>query len=549
MNDVRRLNLRVVRSYGPLLAVAMVFLLMAVVVPTADRAHEAYAGNVEVPTFATGQAAGPEGAAAAGAAATDGTAAAGDTTGGAGSGGGSQGGVTPCTDRTLQVPGDPYSPPCYAFSGNNGGSTYQGVSDKEILVTVRTLEGPSAAEIFADISGEQVSDSPEAYRNTANALAEYFSTRFQMYGRKIKLVEFRGEGNGATELLGGGKEKALADAVRASKEHKAFADISAITIPYADALAQQKMVNIGSPYPSREWFVRRRPYSWSLFPDGTNVVESSAAAFLSRLAPGSKADYAGAGIKGQTRKFGIVAPENQEYQESVNAFMRKARAAGIPISLNMKYKLDLSSMPNQASNIIAQLKDAGITSVLCACDPVMLALGMTPKANEQGYEPEWITSGLAFVDQDIVSQLIDQDQWARAFGIAYNAESEPQGRSFPYAAFKQMRPNDEPAFGVEEIYYQMYLLAIGIQMAGPNLTPQTFEAGMFAYPGGTGPRGLWGFGEGDYTPTDDFREIWWDPNRISGQNNKPGAWVQLNGGARWSPQKPPTGPAGYFKEG
>jgi hypothetical protein len=526
----------------------MGFLLMAVVVPTAHREHEAYAGSVEVPTF-TSEVAGPQAAGTDGTATGGATGPAGSTPGGAAGQGASQGGVTPCTDRTLQVPGDPYSPPCYAFSGDNGGSTYQGVSDKEILVTVRTLEGPSAAEIFADISGEQVSDSPEAYRNTANALAEYFSTRFQMYGRKIKLVEFRGEGNGANELLGGGKEKALADAVRASKEHKAFADISAITIPYADALAQQKMVNIGSPYPSREWFERRRPYSWSLFPDGTNVVESSAAAFLSRLTPGSKADYAGAGIKGKTRVFGIVAPENQEYQESVNAFMRKAKDAGIPISLNMKYKLDLASMPNQASNIIAQLKDAGITSVLCACDPVMLALGMTPKANEQGYEPEWITSGLAFVDQDIVSQLIDQDQWARAFGIAYNAESEPQGRSFPYAAFKQMRPNDEPAFGVEEIYYQMYLLAIGIQMAGPNLNPQTFEAGMFAYPGGSGPRGLWGFGPGDYTPTDDFREIWWDPNRISGQNNKPGAWVQLNGGARWSPRKPPTGPAGYFKEG
>ena len=29
----------------------------------------------------------------------------------------------------------------------------------------------------------------------------------------------------------------------------------------------------------------------------------------------------------------------------------------------MKYKLDIDSMPNQASNIIAQLKDAGITTV------------------------------------------------------------------------------------------------------------------------------------------------------------------------------------------
>ncbi len=163
----------------------------------------------------------------------------------------------------------------------------------------------------------------------------------------------------------------------------------------------------------------------------------------------------------------------------------------------------------------------------------MLAIGLTPKANEQGYEPEWITAGLAFVEQDIVAQLIDKNQWKHSFGIAYNAESEPIGRSFPHAAYKTQRPNDEPAFGVEEIYYQLYMLAIGIQMAGPNLTPESFEAGMFAYPGGSGPRGGWGFGPGDYTPMDDFREIWWDTNRISPQNNKPGAWVQLNNGARY----------------
>jgi hypothetical protein len=206
-------------------------------------------------------------------------------------------------------------------------------------------------------------------------------------------------------------------------------------------------------------------------------------------------------------------------------------------------------MPNQASNIIAQLKDRGVTTVICACDPVMLALGIAPKANEQGYNPEWMTSGLAFGDQDIVAQLTDPKQWQHAYGIAYNAESEPIGGSFPYAAYKSMRPNDEPAFGVEEIYYSMYMLAIGIQMAGPDLKPETLEAGMFTYPGGSGPRGLWGFGPGDYTPTDDFREIWWDPNRISPQNNKPGAWVQLNGGQRYTAENPPRGPGAFFKEG
>jgi hypothetical protein len=96
------------------------------------------------------------------------------------------------------------------------------------------------------------------------------------------------------------------------------------------------------------------------------------------------------------------------------------------------------------------------------------------------------------------------------------------------------------------MYYGMYMLALGIQLAGPNLTPQTFEAGMFSYPGRSGPRGFWSFGEGDYTPTDDFREIWWDPDRISPQNNKPGAWVQINGGARQTAETMPSGPAPFF---
>jgi hypothetical protein len=86
-------------------------------------------------------------------------------------------------------------------------------------------------------------------------------------------------------------------------------------------------------------------------------------------------------------------------------------------------------------------------------------------------------------------------------------------------------------------------------MAGPNLTPETFQAGMFAYPGGQGPRGLWGFGPGDHTPTDDYREMWWDPNRISPQNNQKGAWVQLGNGKRYTPETAPQGPAPFFKEG
>ncbi len=539
--------------YGPIAAALVVFTLVIAFVSPVTRDHEVLAGSIQVPLAGGTTPTTAPGAADTGAAATSGGATA-DGGGGAGTGAGTNpsapatGGVTPCTDRTMQVPGDPYSPPCLAFSGDNGGATSTGVTGDEIVVSVRTLEGPTAGEIFADISGEHVEDSPQAYVDTLNALGEYFSSRFQFYGRHLHFEIFKGEGNGSDELLGGGREAALADSVRA-RDLGAFADLSAITLPYADSLTRQGIIGFGAPYPSRSWFVERRPYAWSLFPDGTLVSESGVADTVARLRGQDTAEYAGDAIRGKPRVYGLIAPENAEYQESVESYIKGVEAAGFHIKTSLRYKLDISSMPNQASNIIAQLKNDGVTTVVAAADPVMLALGLAPKANEQNYEPEWLTGGLAFVEQDIVSQLIDNRQWRHAFGTAFNAESEPMGASFPYAAYKQIRPGDEPAFGVEEIYYSMYMLALGIQLAGPNLTPQSFEAGMFSYQGASGPRGHWSFGPGDYTPTDDFREIWWDPERISGQNNKPGAWVQVNGGARYTAHNVPQQPAPFFQGG
>lgn len=557
MIDLNRDVRRTVRPYLPIALAAVAFLLMAVVVAPAPRAEQSLAGSVEVPldtvspgdTGVGGEGSGAPGTAPGGTTANGadgGTQGSGSDGGSNGSGGGDGGGVQPCPDRAEQVPGDPYSPPCLTFSGDNGGATHTGVTEDEIVVTIRTLEGPSAAEIFADISGENVASSDAQVEETIRALGEYFSTRYQFYGRKLRFEFFRGEGVGASELLGGGKEAALADSVRAT-ERNAFADMSAITLPYADALTRQGIVGIGAPYPSRQWFEERAPYAWSLFPDGTVVTEAAVNNIVARLRDQPVAEYAGEGLRGKERVYGIVAPENAEYQESVNRYIELVEQNGFDIAINLKYKLDINTMPNQASNIVAQLKDTGVTSVICACDPVMLALGMAPKANEQSYHPEWLTGGLAFVEQDIVAQLIEQRQWSRAFGLAFNAESEPLGNSFPYRAFKSVRPNSEPAFGVEEAYYQMLMLAIGIQMAGPTLTPDTFQAGMFSYPGGSGPRGAWGFGPGDYTPIDDYREIWWDPEKISPQNNQPGAWVTANDGARYGVGERPSTPNAYFE--
>ena len=100
---------------------------------------------------------------------------------------------------------------------------------------------------------------------------------------------------------------------------------------------------------------------------------------------------------------------------------------------------------------------------------------------------------------------------------------------------------DEPAFSVDLIYYQMQMMAIGLQMAGPTLSPQTFEKGMFAYPPKLGPAGYWVFGQHDYTAANDVREIYWDPAATSTYNGKKGAFKEPNPGVRWKQGEIPTG--------
>jgi hypothetical protein len=524
---------RLVRGYGPLLAAALLFLLMAVFVPTVDREVVTTSG-----TSAGSDAGGSADVLGSNETAEDGTGAA--AGGGAGGTGGTAAGKAAlppgvksgCPNKPKQVPNDPYAPPCVLFSGNNGGATARGVTGDKIVVAARVLNEPGFQQALADVAGAQISDTPEDVKRTVLGMVDYFNKSFQFYGRKMAIAFYDGKGSSTTELLGGGQEEAEADATTVAEEIKAFADMTAGTVPYHDALTRRKVLAFGAPYTSREWMTERRPYSWSIATDCSIVTESVAEFAVKRLAK-RKAEFAGPAFQQQTRKFGTLSPENPWYQECADAGAKIAEKAGLPFGERIKYKLDLGSMSNQATNVIAKLKSAGVTSVICGCDPVF-PIFLTQKAQEQGYTPEWIVTGTALTDQDIVGQLYEKEQWKHAFGISYLGSPQPIRGSDGYFAYKSVR-SDEPAFIVDIIYYQLYMIALGIQLAGPNLTPQTFEAGMFSYPGGAGRVGTWGFGPKQYTPTQDFREIWWNGTATSTQNGKQGAYIEVDGGKRYKP--------------
>src|SRR5436305_14814440 len=186
---------RIVRGYGPVVALILVLVLIAVLVPSkAQKATNAAAvGASESSDQSAGvpganAAAGPTGAAAAGPQGSAGQA------GTAGKTVSLPGKTTACTTQALQVPGDPYSPPCIQFTGDNGGSTSKGVSKDSITMAVRLTADQSFQQTLAQLAGAQLRDTNDDNVRTINALAQYFNTHYQFYGRKITDKTFNGQG-------------------------------------------------------------------------------------------------------------------------------------------------------------------------------------------------------------------------------------------------------------------------------------------------------------------------------------------------------------------
>ena len=526
---------RLLRGYGPLAVFAVLVLLMALLVPSKSvKPTTVNTGASDTGLSSSGDQATEDTTVVQGAAGQAGTA---GQAAAAGSKTTSIAAKNPCSDRKDQVPGDPYSPPCVAFSGNNGGSTSKGVNATEIHVAYRVLNEKGFQQTLAALAGASLQDTPEDTKRTVAALAEYFNKTFQFYGRKIVIDFYNGQGSNTTELLGGGQDKAEADADTV-KSMGSFADMSATSEPYADALARRGILGFGDPYLSQPWHDQHRPYIWSLATDGT-LVANEAAEYAGKRLCGKPAQWAGGSLKGKARNIATFAPENSWYQESVQIARTTLQKYNCQPGVNVSYQLDLGTMSNQAQNIIPKMKSAGVTTILCGCDPIMPVF-LTGEMNREQYYPEFVIVGTALTDTDIVGQLWNQNEAAHAFGVSSLETPVPPTQTIAYEAYKKVR-TDEPAFSVDLIYFQMEMMAIGIQMAGPNLNPSSFEQGMFSYPPKLGPAGFWQFGPHDYTAANDVREVYWDPNATSTYNGKQGAFKEPLPGVRWKQGQIPTG--------
>lgn len=541
---------RLLRGYGPVAAIAALVVIVALAVPSKvpSKASVVSSGTGTSGAQAIQNGNGANGSTSAattqtggsGAPASGGSSGAAGQAGSAGSTVNTPGKVLPCNGRTDQLPGDPYSPPCETFSGSNGGATATGVTPTAINVAVRLTTDQSFQNTLAQLAGAQLRDTNADNQRSLSALIDYFNARFQFYGRKIVPHYFTGQGSLGNELQGYGQAAAEADA-QTAKSMGVFADLTAESEPYATSLWRDGVMGFGDPYMPNFWHQQHAPYDWSVATDGTKVATAAANYAVSKLCPtGAPAVYAGGNMKNAPRKFAGIAPENELYKVSASVFSQVMGQHSCSPG-QFYYQLDLGTESQQAANLVAQMKAGGYTTIICGCDPIF-PVYLSGQAAQQGYFPEFIDIGTALTDQDYVGQLYNQSFMTHALGISPNAPTVPYTQTIGYAAYKTQRP-DQPSFFVNLIYLQLDMLAIGTQMAGPHLTPASFQQGMFSFPAKVGPAGDWGWNSSQYTTPNDVREICWSTGTVSPYNGKAGAFLGTSN-QRWSVDSIPAGKPG-----
>ncbi len=421
---------------------------------------------------------------------------------------------------------DPQSPPCVNYwEGNNGGATSKGVSRDEIRVAVA-----------------QYND----YRQFFDTFVDFFNRRFEFYGRQLRLLPL--------PVVDYSTKPAdmRAAAERADVELHSFAATSwdhqgLVLNPsvFYNELSRRGIVStdhqsvLRSSRDIEQW----RPYQWSFSPT-LDELQGNLGEMSCKSLVGRSASHAGPILVTKLRKFAIIVnvvpgvppPDMTPLQQTLE------RCGSGPVRI-----VEFSDR-TQLEAIFADFRLSDITSISCPC-----SVGFEPMlaASDSGYQPEWITTGIFVEGFEFVYRAFSPpDQVAHLFGLGGQNKILPITDRPSYWATKEQNPQTSQNLSQQSaIYSELLLLAAGIQMAGPHLTPETFEQGLFRTrfpnPGAGGPP-YWqarvGFGPGDHTMIDDLPLLWWserahgyDEGTGGAFESHAGGFCYIDGGARHSP--------------
>lgn len=449
-----------------------------------------------------------------------------------------------------------YMPPCVEWGGgDNKGATARGVTATTIKIAIwQGQEDPATRQV---LSGARLNDTPPVVERMYESLRKYFNNHYETYGREVVFETVTASGESTSDAA------MRADAVKIADEMGAFAAFTGNALApmptvLAKELAQRGVVCICTTSLSSAFYQEHPPLIWSSLPTIDEYAAHSAEYAAKRLGRNNAA-FAGPLIQNQKRVYCLmiivgqnttIDPEGPRGRDIVKAAYAKR---GLSFKEVVEYFYAPGQNQDDITNMIGQLKNGGCTTVVPVVDPIMPIL-ITKEATKQAYFPEWYVMGTGLSDTTTIARFYDQQQWEHAFGISPlwvtwdRVENSAGYHEYHHGIGGAGNKGDEGAL-INVYRASFQTLWTGIHMAGPELTPGTFEKGMYAYPktGGNPANPLVYQNRAFPTAIKDFSEIWYDPTLVGPDErseNGAGMIVRADAGKRYDagewPQSAPS---------
>jgi hypothetical protein len=450
--------------------------------------------------------------------------------------------------------------PCiepWAEGTDNGGATAPGVTaDEIVVVNYKGQPDPLTQALVEDVGADT---DPNAVNNNEIDYINMFADLAETYGRSIRLVTIEATGSPSDATA------AQADALRAIEEDP-FIVIGGPgqTPAWWQALAAEEITCVCGTTESADVMAQVAPYIWPVAMSPEQADEHLLELVGKQLV-GKNAEFAGdEAMQSQPRVFGWIQAETEtgEYTARNDAFeARLEEEYGGTIAARSTYFFDPGAAAEVATTTIARMKEAGVTTIILSTDPLIPA-NITSEATAQNYFPEWVIGPSVLVDTTIFGRSFDQTQWAHALGMSIPTARAERELGDSYVGY-QWYYGTEPQVNSQATQYPgPFIAMLGIHLAGPNLTPETFAEGLDRFPpeepGFTYTHTSWGEGvwtDVDWFAGDDATVVWWDPNAEgedeAGNASTPerkGMLRYVEGGQRFLPGEWPEEPIPFFQE-
>lgn len=447
------------------------------------------------------------------------------------------------------------SPPCAPKwqGGDNGGATYQGVTKDEIKIVFFGSNANAAVDTI--LSAQGLARTEEDERQLFAAAQEFVNKNYELYGRKIKLVERDNEGCPQTPPNPPACIEAARRVVREEKPFMVLWD-SGLYPTVFNEFARLGVVTLGGWHFSEEYFTDFRPLRYDVFMDGTKSVRMLAEYWCKNLA-GKNATHTGPRIHSDIGARGLVRRRLGISVPDVDASLRTARLLadlvqkcdpGAQPPFIRPYQSNIETASQQADATAAAYIDAGVTTITCLCDPIAPAFG-TRSYTKNDYYPEHLLAGIGLLDFDKLGRLYEPSQWTHAFGISHLQVQPRHEDSDSARMWRATGRSGTPCQSCNLPWSYVALAASFIMGAGPELTPENIERGVQSSSGVGGWKQSGGnphvprvaFAPGDYTGIDDVKEVYWSESTASTIDGAPPSYLNLNGGRRYLEGELPGG--------